>query len=233
MRDPKQKIGVARGGSSGEPPFCIRGILIVSAGSKLTATEEAGMAKMRVLIADDDPIIRLDLKQMLENLGYSVVAEAGDGQQAVDLARESAPDICILDVKMPVMDGIEAVSIITEESIAPTILLTAYSDKELIDRAKSAGVFAYLVKPFKPSDLPPSIEVARSRFEQNIQLNKEVSDLSEKLEARKIVDRAKGILMDEHKLSESEAYRRIQVQSMNLRKTMREVAEAIILAHSV
>jgi response regulator NasT len=188
---------------------------------------------MKVLIADDDPIIRLDLKQMLENLGYNVVAEASDGKQAVDLARENQPDICILDVKMPVMDGIEAVSIITEESIAPTILLTAYSDKELVDRAKDAGVFAYLVKPFKPSDLPPSIEVARSRFEQNLLLNKEVGSLQEKLEARKLIDRAKGILMDEHHLNESEAYRRIQIQSMNLRKTMKEVAEAIILAKSV
>lgn len=188
---------------------------------------------MKVLIADDDPIIRLDLKQMLENLGYDVVAEAGDGKQAVALARETHPDICILDVKMPVMDGIEAVNIITDENIAPTILLTAYSDRELVDRAKAAGVFAYLVKPFKPSDLPPSIEVARSRFEQNENLNKEVSTLQERLEARKLVDRAKGILMDEHKLSESEAYRRIQLQSMNLRKTMKEVAEAIILAKSV
>jgi response regulator NasT len=191
------------------------------------------MATMRVLIADDDPIIRLDLRQMLESLGYEVVAEGGDGKQAVDLARETKPDVCILDVKMPVMDGIEAVSIITEENIAPTILLTAYSDKELVDRAKDAGVFAYLVKPFKPSDLPPSIEVARSRFEQNQQLNGEVSNLQEKLEARKLIDRAKGILMDEYKVGESEAYRRIQMQSMNLRKSMREVAEAIILAKSI
>ena len=185
---------------------------------------------MKVLIADDDPIIRLDLKQMLENLQYEVVAEAGDGAKAVELARSEHPDICILDVKMPVMDGIEAVSVITEEEIAPTILLTAYSDKELVDRAKAAGVFAYLVKPFKPSDLPPAIEVARSRFEQNRQLGKEVSSLTEKLEARKLIDRAKGIIMDEHQVNESEAYRRIQLQSMNLRKTMREVAEAIILA---
>lgn len=191
------------------------------------------MAKLRVLIADDDPIIRLDLKQMLENLEYEVVAEAGDGQQAVAAARDSKPDICILDVKMPVMDGIEAVSIITEENIAPTILLTAYSDKELVDRAKDAGVFAYLVKPFKPSDLPPAIEVARSRYEQNLQLNQEVSSLEEKLETRKLIDRAKGILMTEHALNESEAYRRIQLQSMNLRKTMKEVAEAIILAKSI
>jgi two-component system, response regulator PdtaR len=191
------------------------------------------MAKLRVLIADDDPIIRLDLKQMLENLDYEVVAEAGDGQQAVASARDAKPDICILDVKMPVMDGIEAVSIITEENIAPTILLTAYSDKELVDRAKDAGVFAYLVKPFKPSDLPPAIEVARSRYEQNLQLNKEVSSLEEKLETRKVIDRAKGILMDEHGLNESEAYRRIQLQSMNLRKTMKEVADAIILAKSI
>jgi AmiR/NasT family two-component response regulator len=191
------------------------------------------MSKLRVLIADDDPIIRLDLKQMLENLEYEVVAEAGDGKQAVEAARESQPDVAILDVKMPVMDGIEAVSIITEENIAPTILLTAYSDRELVDRAKDAGVFAYLVKPFKPGDLPPAIEVARSRYEQNLALNKEVGNLEEKLEARKMIDRAKGILMDEQNLNEAEAYRRIQLQSMNLRKTMREVAEAIILAKSV
>ena len=191
------------------------------------------MSQVRVLIADDEPIIRLDLRQMLESLGYEVVGEAGDGQAAVDLARELKPDVCILDVKMPVMDGIEAVDIITDENIAPTILLTAYSDKELIDRARAAGVFAYLVKPFKPSDLAPSIEVARARFEQNVLLTKEVTNLSQRLEARKAIDRAKGILMDSHNLGEAEAYRRIQVQSMNLRKTMQEVAEAIILAKSI
>ena len=191
------------------------------------------MAKMRVLIADDDPIIRLDLRQMLENLDYEVVAEAGDGQQAIQMARDTAPDVCILDVKMPVMDGIEAVKAITEEGLAPAILLTAYSDHELVDRAKQAGVFAYLVKPFKPSDLPPAIEIARSRYEQNLQLNKEVGSLQDKLETRKVVDRAKGILMAEHALDETEAYRRIQQQSMNLRKSMREVAEAIIVAKSV
>lgn len=191
------------------------------------------MSKIRILIADDEPIIRLDLRQMLESLGYEVVGEAGDGKEAVDLARDLKPDACILDVKMPVMDGIEAVDIITDENIAPTILLTAYSDKELIDRARAAGVFAYLVKPFKPSDLAPSIEVARARFEQNVLLNKEVTNLAQRLEARKSIDRAKGILMDQHSLSEAEAYRRIQVQSMNLRKTMQEVADAIILAKSI
>lgn len=188
---------------------------------------------MRVLIADDDPIIRLDLKQMLENLDYSVVAEAGDGKQAVDLAREVRPDICILDVKMPVMDGIDAVTQISEEGIAPAILLTAYSDRELVDRAKAAGVFAYLVKPFKPSDLPPAIEVARSRYEQNLEISKELQDVQERLETRKLVDRAKGILMEANQISEAEAYRRIQLQSMNMRKSMKEVAEAIIVAKGV
>lgn len=191
------------------------------------------MSTVKILIADDEPIIRLDLRQVLETLGYEVIGEAGDGKQAVELARELKPDFCILDVKMPIMDGIEAVDIITDENIAPTILLTAYSDKELIDRAKAAGVFAYLVKPFKPSDLAPTIEVARARFEQNVILGKEVSSLNERLEARKSIDRAKGILMDSHQLNEAEAYRRIQIQSMNLRKTMKEVADAIILAKSI
>lgn len=191
------------------------------------------MSNIKVLIADDEPIIRLDLRQMLESLGYEVVGEAGNGKEAVEMAREHKPDVCILDVKMPVMDGIEAVDIITEENIAPTILLTAYSDKELIERAKAAGVFAYLVKPFKPSDLAPTIEVARARFEQNILLGKEVSSLTERLDARKAIDKAKGILMESQGMSEAEAYRRIQIQSMNLRKSMREVADAIVLAKSI
>lgn len=191
------------------------------------------MPKMRVLIADDEPIILLDLKQMLESLDYEVVAEAGDGQQAVELARAHLPDVCVFDVKMPVMDGIDAATVLSDESIAPTVLLTAYSDPELVSRAKDAGVFGYLVKPFKPSDLPPAIEVARSRYEQNATLTREVGSLQERLEARKLVDRAKGILMDSLGLGEAESYRRIQQQSMNSRKTMREVAEAIILAKDV
>ncbi|MBS1718699.1 MAG: response regulator [Armatimonadetes bacterium] len=183
---------------------------------------------MRVLIADDDPIIRLDLKEMLENLGYNVVAEAGDGQQAVDLARTSDPDVCILDVKMPNKDGIEAVNEIYGEAIAPCILLTAYSDKELIERAMEAGVFAYLVKPFKPSDLPPAIEVARSRFDHHQRLEKEVTSLNDRIEARKIIEKAKGKLIEEQRLSEIEAYRHIQVESMNRRMTMKEIAEEIL-----
>ncbi len=191
------------------------------------------MNQLRVLIADDDPIIVLDLKQMLESLEYEVVAEASDGQQAVELAREHAPDVCVFDVKMPVMDGIDAAATVIGEGVAPVVLLTAYSDKELIERAADAGVFGYLVKPFKPGDLPPAIEVARSRFDQNQKLVKEIDNLEQRLEARKLLDRAKGILMELHQVNEAEAYRRIQVQSMNTRKSMREVAEAIILAQSV
>ena len=188
---------------------------------------------MRVLIADDDPIIRLDLKQMLETLGYSVVAEAEDGQQAVDLAKTTKPDACVLDVKMPVKDGIDAATEIADGGIAPAVLLTAYSDTELINRAKEAGVFGYLVKPFKPSDLAPAIEVARSRFEATTKLNSEVSNLTERLEARKSIEKAKGVLMKEQGVDESEAYRRIQQQSMNARKSMKEIADAILLASGV
>lgn len=191
------------------------------------------MPNIRVLIADDDPIIRLDLKQMLQNMGYEVVAEGGDGREALELAREVKPDVCILDVKMPVMDGIDVATFVTAEGIAPAILLTAYSDHELVDRAKEAGVFAYLVKPFKPSDLPPAIEVARRAFERFAELNKDLREMEDKLETRKLLDKAKGVLMESLGVSEAEAYRRIQQQSMNNRKSMKEVAEAIILAGRV
>lgn len=170
---------------------------------------------------------------MLETLNYEVVGEAQDGAQAVELAKNLNPEICLLDVKMPVMDGIDAATAIAEEGIAPVVLITAYSDQELVERASSAGVFGYIVKPFKPSDLGPSIEVARSRFDQNTQLTKEITTLSERLEARKSVEKAKGVLMQAHGLNESEAYRRIQQQSMNARKSMKEVADAIILAQGV
>jgi len=149
----------------------------------------------------------------------------------VNIARELKPDIVIMDIKMPDLDGIEAARILTQEKIAPVLLLTAYSDRELIDRAREAGVAGYLVKPFRESDLAPAIEIALARFAEFRELEKEVGDLQETLETRKLVDRAKGILMDTQGLSEAEAFRRIQKMSMNTRKPMKEVAEAIILAH--
>lgn len=189
--------------------------------------------RLRLIIADDEPIIRLDLRKMLEDLGYDVVAEAGDGQKALEAARTLEPDIVILDIKMPPPDGIDCAKTITEEKIAPVILLTAYSQVDLVNRAKEAGVFSYLVKPFRESDLLPAIEIAISRWQEFLELEKESRDLEDKLETRKAVDRAKGILMDQYSLKEQEAFRRIQLQSMNTRKSMREIAEAIIIAHNV
>jgi AmiR/NasT family two-component response regulator len=188
---------------------------------------------LRIVIADDEPIIRLDLKKMLEDCGYDVVGEAGDGAKAVEAARTLKPDVVMLDIKMPEMDGIDAAKIITDEKIAPVLLLTAYSQIDLVNRAKDAGVFSYLVKPFKESDLMPQIEVAVARWEAFSRIEEQAADLEDKLETRKSVDRAKGILMDQYGLKEQEAFRRIQVQSMNTRKSMREIAEAIIIAHNV
>jgi AmiR/NasT family two-component response regulator len=185
----------------------------------------------RVIIADDESLIRMDLREMLLNLGYLVVGEVGDGRSAVNLARELRPDVVIMDIKMPDMDGIDAAKVLTEERIAPVILLTAYSQKDLVERAKEAGVVGYMVKPFRESDLVPAIEVALARFKEFEALHKEVDDLQLALETRKLVDRAKGILMDTQGLSEAEAFRKIQKMSMNTRKPMKEVAEAIILAH--
>ena len=191
------------------------------------------MEPLRIVIADDEPIIRLDLRRTLENMGHIVVGEVGDGAQAVEMTRELKPDVAIFDVKMPVMDGIDAAKVVSTEGTAPVLLLTAYSQKDLVERARDAGVFAYLVKPFKEADLMPAIEIAIARYEEYLELEKEVSDLENKLETRKSVDRAKGILMDQYGLKEQDAFRRIQVQSMNTRKSMREIAEAIIIANSV
>ncbi len=188
------------------------------------------MERTRVIIADDESIVRTDLKEMLTNLGYLVVGEVGDGRSAVNLARELKPDVVIMDIKMPDMDGIEAAKILTEEQIAPVILLTAFGQKELVDRAKEAGVVGYLVKPFRETDLSPAIEIATSRFNEFRVMQQEVEDLQNALETRKLVDRAKGILMDTQGMNEQEAFRKIQKMSMNTRKPMKDVAEAIILA---
>lgn len=189
------------------------------------------MERKRVIIADDESIIRMDLREMLTNLGYLVVGDVGDGRSAVNLARELGPDVVIMDIKMPDMDGIEAARILTEEKIAPVLLLSAYSQQDLVERAKEAGVAGYIVKPFRESDLAPAIEVALTRFAEFRALEKEIGDLKQALETRKLVDRAKGILMDTQGLKEAEAFRKIQKMSMNTRKPMKEVAEAIILAH--
>ncbi|MGB0385840.1 MAG: ANTAR domain-containing response regulator [Ardenticatenaceae bacterium] len=191
------------------------------------------MARTRIIIADDESIIRMDLKEMLISLGYLVVGEVGDGGSAVHLARELRPDLVIMDVKMPGMDGIEAASILTEEKLAPVLLLTAFGQRELIQRAKEAGVVGYLVKPFRESDLTPAIEVALARFSEFQTMEKQVDNLKDALQTRKLVDRAKGILMERDSLSENQAFRRIQKMSMNTRKPMREIAEAVILTYQV
>ncbi len=191
------------------------------------------MERTRVIIADDESLIRMDLREMLTNLGYLVVGEVADGRSAVNQARELRPDVVIMDIKMPDMDGIDAARVLTEERVAPVVLLSAYSQRELVQRAREAGVVAYLVKPYREEELTPAIEVALARFAEFKDLQKQVNDLAEALETRKLVDRAKGILMDKQGLTEAEAFRKIQKMSMDNRKPMKEVAEAIILAHQV
>ena len=188
------------------------------------------MGQTRVVIADDESIIRMDLKEMLTHVGYLVVGEAGDGMSAVHLARELRPDLVIMDIKMPGLDGVSAAKLLTEEQIAPVLLLTAYSQRELIDAARDAGVVAYLVKPFREAELLPAIEIALARFSEFEQMRREVETLRDALETRKLIERAKGVLMDTQGLNEAEAFRRIQQISMNTRRPMREVASAILLA---
>jgi two-component system, response regulator PdtaR len=184
----------------------------------------------RVLIAEDEALIRLDLKEMLEEEGYDVVGEADDGERAVALANQLRPDLVILDVKMPRLDGIAAAEQIAGERVAPVIILTAFSQRDLVERAREAGAMAYLVKPFQKKDLLPTIEMAASRFAEIVALEQEVSGLQERLEARKIIERAKGVLMTEHNMTEPEAFRWIQRTAMDRRTTMRVVAEAILAA---
>ena len=191
------------------------------------------MTPLNLVLADDASIIRLDLKETLERLGHRVVGEAGDGQRAVELARQLRPDLVILDIKMPVMDGIDAARLIAQERIAPVLLVTAYSEQELVRRAVEAGVFAYVVKPFTEADLLPAIELATARFREFSAIRQQAADLEEALETRKAVDRARGLLMRQLGIDEAEAFRRIQRQSMNSRRSMREIADAIIIANEV
>jgi two-component system, response regulator PdtaR len=191
------------------------------------------MAQTRLVIADDESLIRMNLKETLVGLGYLVVGEAGDGVSAINLARELRPDLVVMDIKMPKLDGIQAAEILTQERIAPVLLLTAYSDRDLVERAKEAGVVAYLVKPFREADLLPALEVALARFNELRALDKALGDLKESLETRKVVERAKGLLMEQQGLSEAEAFRKIQQLSMNTRKPMKEIAQALLLAAQI
>jgi AmiR/NasT family two-component response regulator len=182
----------------------------------------------RVVIAEDEALIRMDLAEMLVEEGYAVVGQAGDGARAVELAEQERPDLVILDVKMPVLDGIAAAERIAEARIAPVVILTAFSQRELVERARDAGAMAYLVKPFTRSDLVPAIEIAMSRFTELGALAQEVSDLGDQLAARKAVERAKSILQEQLGLTEPEAFRWIQRTAMDLRRSMREVAEGVV-----
>src|SRR5487761_1735621 len=182
----------------------------------------------RVVIAEDEALIRLDLKEMLEEEGYEVAGETGDGETAVKLAVDQRPDLVILDVKMPVLDGLSAAEQIASQRLAPVVILTAFSQRELVERARDAGAMAYLVKPFTKADLVPAIEMAVSRFQEARALEVEVDSLRDRLEVRKLLDRAKGLLQAEHGLSEPDAFRWIQKTSMDRRVSMREVAQAVI-----
>lgn len=182
----------------------------------------------RILVAEDEAIIRLDLAEMLGEAGYDVVGQASNGEQAVEMARELEPDLVIMDVKMPVMDGISAAEEIGAAKICPVVMLTAFSQTELVERARDAGVMAYIVKPFTAADLGPAIDIARSRWVELKALENEIADLGERLETRKAVDRAKGILMKKLKITEAEAFRWIQKTAMDRRLGMKEVADAVI-----
>jgi len=191
-------------------------------------TEPADAPARRVLVAEDESLIRLDLTEMLAEEGYQVVGEADDGATAVHLAEELRPDLVVMDVKMPVLDGISAAERIVSQRIAPVLILTAFSQRELVERAREAGAMAYLVKPFAKTDLVPAIEMALSRHEEIAQLESEVADLTERLETRKLVDRAKGLLQTRYGLTEPDSFRWIQKAAMDKRTSMREVAQVVI-----
>ena len=193
-----------------------------------TTTSAAPAAGLKVLVVEDEALIRMDLAEMLTEEGYVVAGEAGDGEQALELARRLHPDLVIMDIKMPKVDGITAAAAIVEERIAPVVMLTAFSQRDLIEQARDAGAMAYLVKPFARHELVPAIELAVSRFAEKRALEDEVATLSERLETRKVVDRAKGLLMTRQQMTEPEAFRWIQRTAMDRRTTMRAVAEAVV-----
>jgi AmiR/NasT family two-component response regulator len=182
----------------------------------------------RVVLAEDEALIRLDLKEMLEEEGYEIVAEAGDGESAVRLAGEHRPDLVVLDIKMPGLDGLSAAKRISEERLGPVLILTAFSQKDLVERAAQAGAMGYLVKPFQKGDLVPAIELAMARYGEMQALESEVADLSERLETRKLVDRAKGVLMDRYSMREADAFRFLQKTAMDRRLAMGEVARRVV-----
>ena len=188
---------------------------------------------IRVVIAEDESVNRVDLEEELEQQGYEVVGAAADGEAAINLTRELHPDVVLMDIKMPKMDGIEAAETLTREKLAPVLLFTAYSDDELIERARQAGVVHFVTKPWREKDLKPAIEIALSRFNEFRAMEAKVKDLEEALATRRVVEKAKGVLMKKYALSEDEAYKRIQRLSMNNRKSMREVAEALLLAEEL
>ena len=187
--------------------------------------------RTRVVIAEDEAIIRLDLKELLEEEGFEVVGETGRGDEAVDLVRKLAPELAILDIKMPGLDGLSAARQITADRLAAVLILTAFSQRDLVEQARDAGAMSYIVKPFQKSDLIPAIEVALGRHAELKSLEGEVGDLAERLEARKIIDRAKGVLMDNHALSESESWRFLQTEAMNRRTKVHEIATQVVEGH--
>src|SRR5579864_3913924 len=199
----------------------------------ITGMKKRDTMPTRIIIADDEAIQRMDLRDVLTRRGYLVIGEAGDGQSAVNLTRELRPDLVIMDIRMPDVDGITAAGILTQEKIAPVLLLTAFGDQELVERAKDAGVVNYIVKPLRESEVTPAIEVALARYSEFRALEEKTRTLTEQLETRKFVERAKGLLMEKQGLSEQEVFRKIQKASMNNRKSMREVAEAILLTNEM
>lgn len=185
---------------------------------------------LKILVADDEAVIRMDISEMLKDAGHEVVAEAADGKRAIMLARKFRPDIVIMDVSMPQMDGITAAKKIDGERLAPVLLLTAFSEEDVVSRAKESGVLAYLVKPVREENLFPAIEIALSRYNDRLALEAELDDLKDSLETRKLLDRAKGIIIAAHNLTEEESYNRIRSYAMTKRKTIKEIAEAIVRA---